>query len=193
MPTPSYRLRSVPGVGKILALVLLYEIHDIARFPTVQDFLSYARLMKCAQESAGKRKGYGGAKMGSVYLKWAFCEAATLFLRKNGLGQAFFARLEHKHGNAKARTVLAHKLGRAVYFMLKDHSAFDLTRFVGKAAAPPHLTLQPLGEDPLTSNAVHPAAPSAGAAQQARGVATPRTRTAHRTVEAGSESAGAPM
>jgi transposase len=28
-----YRLRSVPGVGKILALVLLYEIHDIHRFP----------------------------------------------------------------------------------------------------------------------------------------------------------------
>jgi transposase len=28
-----YRLRSIPGVGKILALVLLYEIHDIHRFP----------------------------------------------------------------------------------------------------------------------------------------------------------------
>jgi len=32
-----YRLRSVPGIGKILALVLLYEIHDIHRFPRVQD------------------------------------------------------------------------------------------------------------------------------------------------------------
>jgi hypothetical protein len=28
----TYRLRSIPGVGKILALVLLYEIHDIKRF-----------------------------------------------------------------------------------------------------------------------------------------------------------------
>jgi transposase len=36
-----YRLRSVPGIGKILALVLLYEIHDIHRFPRVQDFVSY--------------------------------------------------------------------------------------------------------------------------------------------------------
>jgi hypothetical protein len=49
-----YRLRSVPGIGKILALVILYEIHDIERFPTVQDFVSYARLVKCAKESAGK-------------------------------------------------------------------------------------------------------------------------------------------
>jgi transposase len=30
-----YRLRSIPGVGKILALVLLYEIHNIHRFPRV--------------------------------------------------------------------------------------------------------------------------------------------------------------
>jgi transposase len=35
------RLRSVPGIGKILALVILYEIHDIDRFATVQDFVSY--------------------------------------------------------------------------------------------------------------------------------------------------------
>jgi transposase len=50
-----YRLRSIPGVGKILALVLLYEIHDIHRFPRVQEFVSYSRLVKCAKESAGKR------------------------------------------------------------------------------------------------------------------------------------------
>jgi transposase len=50
-----YRLRSIPGVGKILALVLLYEIHDSHRFPRGQEFVSYCRLVKCAKESAGKR------------------------------------------------------------------------------------------------------------------------------------------
>jgi transposase len=35
-----YLLQTVPGIGKILSLVLLYEIHDIRRFPSVQDFLS---------------------------------------------------------------------------------------------------------------------------------------------------------
>jgi transposase len=38
-----YRLRSIPGVGKLLALVLLYEMHDLHRFPSVQDFVSYCR------------------------------------------------------------------------------------------------------------------------------------------------------
>src|SRR5262249_6506604 len=74
-----YLLQSVPGIGKILSLVLLYEIHDIQRFPRVQDFVSYCRLVKCAKESAGKRYGTSGAKIGNAYLKWAFSEAAVLF------------------------------------------------------------------------------------------------------------------
>ena len=49
-----YLLRSVPGIGKILALTILYEIHDIARFPRVQEFVSYCRLVKCSRQSAGK-------------------------------------------------------------------------------------------------------------------------------------------
>src|SRR6266478_2434943 len=76
-----YQLRSVPGIGKILALVILYEIHDINRFPTVQDFVSYSRLVKCAKESAGKRHGTSGKKIGNAHLKWAFSEASVLFLR----------------------------------------------------------------------------------------------------------------
>jgi transposase len=110
-----YRLQSVPGIGKILSLVLLYEIHDISRFPRVQDFVSYCRLVKCARESAGKRSGTSGAKIGNAYLKWAFSEAAVLFLRNNPVGQKYLTRLEKKHGKGKAFTVLAHKLARAVY------------------------------------------------------------------------------
>jgi transposase len=125
-----YLLRTVPGIGKILSLVLLYEIHDIQRFPRVQDFVSYCRLVKCAKESAGKRYGTSGAKIGNAYLKWAFSEAAVLFLRNNPAGQKYLARLVKKHGKGKALTVLAHKLARAVYYMLKRRMAFDLDKFL---------------------------------------------------------------
>jgi transposase len=125
-----YRLRSIPGVGKILALVLLYEIHDINRFPRVQEFVSYCRLVKCAKESAGKRYGTSGKKIGNAYLKWAFSEAAVLFLRNNPAGQKYLARLERRHGKGKALTVLAHKLARAVYYMLQRDTAFDRDKFL---------------------------------------------------------------
>jgi transposase len=125
-----YLLHTVPGIGKILSLVLLYEIHDIARFPRVQDFASYCRLVKCARESAGKRSGTSGTKIGNAHLKWAFSEAAVLFLRANPAGQKLLARLEKKHGKGKALTILAHKLARAVYYMLHRQTAFDLDTFL---------------------------------------------------------------
>src|SRR6266516_3627010 len=112
-----YLLQTVPGIGKILSLVLLYEIHDIDRFPTVQDFVSYCRLVKCAKESAGKRLGTSGKKIGNAHLKWAVSEASALFLRNNPVGQQHLARLENKHGKGKALTILAHKLARTVYYM----------------------------------------------------------------------------
>jgi len=124
------RLQSVPGIGQILALVLLSEIHDLQRFPRVQDFVSYCRLVKCAKESSGKKLGTSGKKIGTVPLRWACAEAAVLFIRQSQPGKEYFAKLEHQHGKAKALTVLAHKLGRAVYYMLSREHAFALQRCV---------------------------------------------------------------
>ena len=120
----------MPGIGQILALVILYEIQDSARFPRVQDFVSYCRVVKCATESGGKRLGTAGKKLGTVHFRWALAEAAVLFLRHNQPGKEYFTKLEHKHGKAKALTVLAHKLARAVYYLLTRHQAFALTRLV---------------------------------------------------------------
>ena len=124
------RLQSVPGIGQILALVIFYEIQDITRVPRVQDFVSYCRLVKCAKESNGKRLGTSGKKIGNSHLRWAFAEAAILFLRQNQLGKEYVTKLEHTHGKAKALTVLGHKLARAVYYMLTREQPFDLQRFV---------------------------------------------------------------
>ena len=124
-------LNTVNGIGKILSLVILYEIEDINRFPTVQDFASYSRLVKCSKESNGKKYGSGGKKIGNAHLKWAFSEAAVLFLRGNKPAQKYRDRLASKHGKGKALSILAHKLGRAVYFMLKNKKPFDQNKFFG--------------------------------------------------------------
>jgi len=52
-PTTLLLLRTIPGVGPILALTILYEIHCIERFARVQDFSSYCRLVKPEHSSAG--------------------------------------------------------------------------------------------------------------------------------------------
>jgi transposase len=57
-----YRLQTVPGIGKILSLVLLYEIHHIDRFPRLQEFASDCRLIQWAKESTANARAPRGAK-----------------------------------------------------------------------------------------------------------------------------------
>ena len=127
-----FRVRSIPGIGRILGLVLIYEIHDINRFPSVQDFVSYCRLVKSAKESAGKKLGTSGKKIGNAHLKWAFSEAAVLFLRRNPEAIKYRKKLAKKHGKAKSMTILAHKLARAVYNILKRKEVFEPETFFAK-------------------------------------------------------------
>jgi transposase len=124
-----YLLRSIPGVGLILALVILYEIHDIKRFPRVQDFSSYARLVRPVKESDGKWAGHSNKKIGNAHLKWAIKEAGILMLRDCPEAKSFVARLERKYNKGKALGIFTHKLGRAIYFMLKNKEAFDMKTF----------------------------------------------------------------
>ncbi len=134
-PQAYHRLRSVPGIGKILALTILYEIHDIDALPASPGLrVVLARLVKCEHSSAGKKLGTGGAKIGNAHLKWAFSEAAVLFLRNNPDGQKHLRRLAGKHGKGKAMSIIASKLGRAVYFMLTKERAFDMERFLARSA-----------------------------------------------------------
>lgn len=123
-------LNSVPGIGQIISLVILYEIYDIKRFSRVQDFASYARLVKCKAQSAGKSYGTSGAKIGNAHLKWAFSEAAVLFLRGNPRAKAYVDKMARKHNKGKALSILAHKIGRAVYFILKRRQPFNMDQFL---------------------------------------------------------------
>ena len=123
-------LQTVPGIGENLGATILYEVGNIERFPTVKDFLSYCRLVKGTVASAGKIKGLRGAKLGNPYLRWAFGEAAVIAKRDHALVGPLAQRLEARmNGNKfKANTVVAIKLARAVYFMLKNKTVFEPER-----------------------------------------------------------------
>jgi transposase len=123
-------LRTVPGIGPILGLTLLYEIDAIGRFPEVGNFLSYSRLVRCAHSSAGKVTGTGRKKIGNAHLKWAFSEAACLMIRAVPAVKGWVRRQEKKRGKRKALSVLEAKLGRAVYHLWRKQQAFDLKRFL---------------------------------------------------------------
>jgi len=118
-------LKTIPGVGDILALTILYEMDTVERFPRVQDFLSYTRLVKGSVSSAGKIKGLRGAKLGNPYLRWAFGEAAVIGKRSNRDLNRYGKKLDTHLKKPQVNAILASKLARSVYFMLKHGKGFD--------------------------------------------------------------------
>jgi transposase len=123
-------LKTVPGIGPILGLTLLYEIDTIARFPEPGNFLSYSRLVRCVHESAGKATGSGPKKAGNAHLKWAFSEAACLMLRSCLPVKAWVQRQAKRKGKRKALSILEAKIGRAVYHLWRKQVPFDAKRFL---------------------------------------------------------------
>ncbi len=121
-------LRSVPGIGEILATLIMLEVGTIERFATVGNFASYARCVDSARLSNGKRKGRGNVKNGNAYLAWAFVEAANFARRFCDEAKGFYEHKKARTNTALATKALAHKLARACYHMLKEQKPFDVKR-----------------------------------------------------------------
>jgi len=121
-----YLLHTVPGIGTMLRLVLLDDIHDSARCPRGQDVASSCRLITGARASAGQRAGTSGATIGNAQLTGACSEAAVVCVRENPAAQPLLSRFEHKHGTGTALTILAPPLARAVSDRLQRPTAFPL-------------------------------------------------------------------
>ncbi len=126
---PEYSLlTSVPGIGRILAAIILLETGTIDRFASVGNFASYARCVDSQHMSNGKKKGEGNTRNGNKYLSWAFVEAAYYAQRFCAEAKRFYERKKAKTNTAVATKALAHKLARACYHMLKEQKPFDVAR-----------------------------------------------------------------
>lgn len=121
-------LTSVPGIGRILAAIILLETGPIERFRAVGNYASYARCVDSQRLSNGKKKGEGNVKNGNKYLVWAFVEAANFALRFNAEAKRFYERKKARTNNVVATKALAHKLARACFHILKERKPFDVTR-----------------------------------------------------------------
>ncbi len=113
-------LRTIKGVGELLAMVILYETGDVQRFASVGNYASYCRCVQSKYESNGKKKGVGNRKNGNAYLSWAFAQTAHFAIRFQPSARRFYDKKSRKTNARIAASAVSHKLARAVYFMLRD-------------------------------------------------------------------------
>lgn len=125
---PYQVLQGVPGIGELLAMVIMLEAGDMSRFPGVGNFSSYCRCVNSVRLSNGKKKGSGNRKNGNKYLSWAFMEAAHYAIRYYPVIRKFYQRKSAQKGMMVAQMAVAHKLARASYYVLRDQVPFEETK-----------------------------------------------------------------
>jgi transposase len=122
-------LMTIPGVGDLLGLIILYETHDTSRFDTVQRYSSYCGVVKCERTSAGKRIAAKNTKIRNPYLKWAYGDIILKAQVVEPPIAKLYERLKSKYGIGRAKSIIAHRFAVAAYFMLKNKQVFDTERF----------------------------------------------------------------
>jgi transposase len=131
-PNPDWnRLKSIWGVGEILALTIQLETGPIERFSSPGTYASYCRCVKSDRISNGKVKGKGNDKCGNQYLSWAWSEAAHFAVVHYPVARRFHERKAKKTHPVLAQKALAHKLARAGWHILRSGEHFDPNRVFG--------------------------------------------------------------
>lgn len=121
---PYSHLKTIPGVGKILALTIMLETGSVERFNKVGNYASYCRKVSSKWTSNEKSKCKGNKKNGNRYLAWAFSEAAEIARRHDENVRRFYNRKLQKSNFMVAHSALSHKLARAAYYIMKDGIQF---------------------------------------------------------------------
>jgi transposase len=122
-------LQTLPGVGKILSMVLALEIGTVERFPSASHLASYAGLVPRVHASGGHT--YLGQVRQDVnrHLKWALVEAANIIvMSQRRLADShvvqLYQRLKRKKNHQKAVVAVARHLAEAAFWVLKKQESY---------------------------------------------------------------------
>jgi transposase len=128
--TPMMQLiKSLPGVGDILAITIALEIGNVERFGSAEQLASYSGTVPRVSSSGGKTH-YGKVRADvNHYLKWAFIEAAScIALRQRQMEGRhvveLLKRIQKQKGYAKAAVAVGRHLAEATYCMLKRNEPY---------------------------------------------------------------------
>lgn len=125
------KLMTVPGIGKILGLTIMYETGEISRFSKAGNYTSYCRCVKAHAKSNDKKKGNNNRKNGNKYLSWAFVEAAHKMIQFCPEAQSFYDRKKAVAPIPVATKALAAKMSKAVFYILKNQEDFEVKKMFG--------------------------------------------------------------
>ena len=128
-PSPEVRLlRSIPGIGEILAPLVWLEVGNVDRFPRAENLASYAGLVPRIIASGGRIRHGGTCRNVNQYLKWGFVEAATCAIRIKAYRgthlDLLYHRLAPNKGHGRAIVAVARHLAEASFWVLRKKQPY---------------------------------------------------------------------
>ena len=118
-------LRSIPGLGPILAVVVALEIDDIGRFGAAPKLASYAGLVPSTYASGGKVFHGHLLHMSNKWLRWAFVEAAWVAMRTSPYCRSYYETRKRRKGSHVAIIALARRISEIVWHVLSEKRAYQ--------------------------------------------------------------------
>jgi len=113
-------IRTVPGFGKFLSVLVAVEIADIGRFENVGHLHSYAGVIP-STHSSGERTYHGKIiRSGNRWLRWAAVEAVWPGICADFDLRCYYDRLKKRKGANSAKVATARRLLTIIYRMLKE-------------------------------------------------------------------------
>lgn len=119
-------LRSIPGVGEIIATILVAEIGDIENFKSAKALVAYAGIdPKVKQSGKGLKHNTRLTKRGSPYLRQALFQAAAVARQHDPELKAYYEKKRAEGKRYKEATVAtSRKLLYRVYAVLKRQTPY---------------------------------------------------------------------
>jgi transposase len=118
-------LDSIPGIERNAAAAIFAEMgpNIDERFPTEEQFASWAGICPGNKESAGK-KAKTKCLQGNKYLKRALTQASWANDKSQNLIGQHFRRIRKRRGDKKACVATGHLILRIIYAMMKNKTAY---------------------------------------------------------------------
>ena len=118
-------LKTIPGVGKIIAITLIAEIGDIQRFQSPKGLCNWAGLTPRIRSSGGFTRYGHISKEGSPFLRGAMTRAATVASKISKRWYLVHETMVKRCGKKGAKVVVARRLLSVVYYMLKKKEPYQ--------------------------------------------------------------------
>lgn len=120
-------LRTIPGIGPIIALMVIAESGDLTRFAHYRQYLSFCGFNLCTNQSGQKCGSYRLSKRGNSRLRYAFwlTAAVAVWMKENSFHYKY-ERYIRENGNKpdqkrKALTAVATKVAIVAHTIIKQH------------------------------------------------------------------------